>query len=91
MAKSVDCPASFSILEYAHYAKLAPLDPDGVAKRVKQKFGNEAVILDANYLGAFSLGRSSKMVKERFIQEVFRDNPLGQSDEMTPFCILREK
>ena len=90
-AKSIDCPLSFNILEYAHHAKLAPLDPDGAAKKVKEKFGNETVILDANYLGAFSMGKSSNKIKEKFIQEVFRDNPLGQADEMTPFCLLREK
>lgn len=91
LAKSVDCPMSFSILEYAHYAKRAPLDPNGVARRIKEKFGNETVILDANYIGAFSLGKSTRKITEKFIGELFRDNPLGQSDEMTPFCIVRKK
>jgi len=89
-AKSVDCPMSFLILEYAHFAKLAPLDPDGVARGIKEKFGVETIILDANYQGAFSLGKSSGKIKEEFIQELFKDNPLGQSDEMTPFCIVRK-
>lgn len=90
-AKSVDCPMSFSILEYAHYAKLAPADPGGVARRIKEKLGNETVILDANYLGAFSLGKTSRKISERFVGQLFADNPLGQSDEMTPFCIVRRK
>ncbi len=91
MAKSVDCPMSFSILEYAHYAKLAPKDPDGVARKLKAEFGNEAIILDANYIGAFSLGKSTRFISEKFIGKLFRDNPLGQSDEMTPICIVRKK
>ncbi len=91
MAKSVDCPMSFSILEYAHYAKLAPKDPDGVAKKIKAALDYETVILDANYLGAFSLGKSTRRLSERFIGKLFRDNPLGQSDEMTPICIVRKK
>lgn len=90
-AKSVDCPMSFLILEYAHCAKLAPLNPKGVAKEIKEKFGHETIILDANYRGAFSLGKSTRKIKEKFIYELFRDNPLGQSDEMTPFCIVRRK
>lgn len=90
-AKSIDCPMSFSILEYAHYAKRAPLHPDKVAKDIKEKFGHEAVILDANYIGAFSLGKSTRKISEKFIQALFKDNPLGQSDEMTPFCIVRKK
>jgi hypothetical protein len=97
-AKSVDCPMSFSILEYAHYAKRAPHDPDGVARQIKAALGGnaaaggagpETVILDANYIGAFSLGKSTRAISESFIGKAFRDNPLGQSDEMTPFCILR--
>ena len=88
-AKSVDCPMSFLILEYAHFAKLAPKDPDGIARKIKERFGCETVILDANYRGAFSLGKSSRQVKESFIGDLFRDNPLGQSDEMTPFAIVR--
>ncbi len=90
-AKSVDCPMSFLILEYAHSVKLAPNDSNGSAKRIKKTLGCEAVILDANYRGAFSLGKSSRAISEEFIGKLFRDNPLGQSDEMTPFCIVRKK
>lgn len=90
-AKSIDCPMSFLILEYAHSAKLAPNDPSGAARKIKEKLGrHEVVILDANYRGAFSLGKSSGAISESFIGKLFRDNPLGQSDEMTPFCIVRK-
>ena len=88
-AKSVDCPMSFLIQPYTQYAKLPPLNPGDVAKELAQKLGVEIVVVDANYLGAFSMGKSSKKLSEKFIQEVFRDNPLGQSDELTPFCIVR--
>jgi hypothetical protein len=90
-AKSIDCPMSFLILEYAHSAKLAPDDADGAARRIKKEIGCESVILDANYRGAISLGKSTRRITESFILKAFRDNPLGQSDEMTPFCILRKK
>ncbi|MHB8860522.1 MAG: coenzyme F420-0:L-glutamate ligase [Minisyncoccota bacterium] len=90
-AKSIDCPMSFLILEYAHSVKLAPNDPSGAAKKMKELLGgHEVVILDANYRGAFSLGKSTPAISEAFIGKLFRDNPLGQSDEMTPFCIARK-
>jgi hypothetical protein len=89
-AKSVDLPMSFLILEYAHSAKLAPDNSTGFAKRVKAALGCEAVILDSNYRGAFSLGKTSRAITEEFIEKVFKGNPMGQSDEMTPFCIVRE-
>ena len=37
-------------------------------------------------LGARAMG----IPAESFIGKLFRDNPLGQSDEMTPFCIVRK-
>lgn len=90
-AKSIDCPMSFLILEYAHAVKLAPNDPSLAAKQIKTLLGGvETVILDANYRGAFSLGKSTRSISEAFIGTLFRDNPLGQSDEMTPFCIVRK-
>ncbi len=90
-AKSIDCPMSFIIQPYTHYAKLPPVNPVGVARKIQTKFGNEVVIVDANYLGVFSLGKSSSAVQEKFIQDVFCDNPAGQSDELTPFFIVRKK
>jgi hypothetical protein len=89
-AKSVDLPMSFLILEYAHSAKLAPLDANGASKRIKAKFGCETVILDSNYRGAFSLGKTTRAISEPFIDKLFSGNPMGQSDEMTPFCIVRK-
>lgn len=88
-AKSVDLPMSFLILEYAHSAKLAPDDSSGFAKRVKARLGCEVVILDSNYRGAFSLGKSTRAITEEFIGKLFEGNPMGQSDEMTPFCVVR--
>lgn len=91
MAKSVDCPMSFTLHPYLHYAKLAPLNPKGVAREIQERFGNEVAIVDANYRGVFSLGKSSRAPTEKFIREVLRDNPAGQSEEMTPFFIIRKQ
>jgi len=90
-AKSVDCPMSFVLEPYTQYAKLAPLDPDGVARKLREQTGNETVIVDANYLGVFSLGKSNRRITEKFIYEVLRDNPKGQNEEQTPFLIARKK
>lgn len=89
-AKSIDCPMSWTIEEFKEYAKMAPKDPDGVAKTIKEEFGVETVIIDANYRGAFSLGKSSSAISEKFIRELLRDNPAGQDSEMTPFLIIRK-
>lgn len=90
LAKSVDCPMSWTIEPYTQYAKRAPLEPNKVARDVKEKFGAEIVIVDANYRGAFSLGKSTNAITEKFIRELLRDNPAGQDSEMTPFFIIRK-
>ena len=90
MAKSVDCPMSFSFMPYLLYAKRAPLKPDNVAREIRDKLGVETVIVDANYRGAFSLGKSTSVVSEKFIQALVRDNPAGQDSEMTPFFLVRK-
>lgn len=89
-AKSVDCPMSFILYPYTQYAKLAPFRPNDFAKEAKRKFGHDVVVVDANYRGVYSLGKSDVALKEKFIHDVFRDNPLGQSDEQTPLCIVRK-
>lgn len=89
-AKSIDCPMSWTIEEYKDKAKMAPEDPDKVARQIQNRLGAEAVVVDANYRGAFSLGKSSRSISERFVRDVLRDNPAGQDSEMTPFLIIRK-
>lgn len=89
-AKSIDCPMSWTLAPYTEYAKKAPLRPNDVARAVKERFGAETVIVDANYRGAFSLGKSTSRISEKFIRELLHDNPAGQDSEMTPFFIVRK-
>ncbi len=90
-AKSIDCPMSWTIEPFQEYAKRAPADPDGVARKIKEAFGVETVIVDANYRGAFSLGKSTRSISEKLIRELLADNPAGQDSEMTPFFIVRRR
>jgi len=89
-AKSIDCPMSFSLYPYLHYAKLAPMKPRKLAREIRARTGHDTVVIDANYRGVCTLGIAGKGITEKFAQELFRDNPLGQSEEMTPFCIVRK-
>jgi hypothetical protein len=89
-AKSIDCPMSFTLAPYTEYAKRAPFQPNDVARKIRDTFGVETVIVDANYRGAFSLGKSTRSISERFIRDLLHDNPAGQDSEMTPFFIIRK-
>lgn len=89
-SKSIDCPMSWTLEPYTQYAKMAPLRPNEVARNIRDTFSVETVIVDANYRGAFSLGKSISSISEKFIQELLYDNPAGQDSEMTPFFIIRK-
>ncbi|MDP2655955.1 MAG: coenzyme F420-0:L-glutamate ligase [bacterium] len=87
---AIDGPCSYTLPPYNEYAKLGPKDPDAVARKIKSAVGCEVVIIDANDLGVNVLGRSDKDISDAFCGGVFRDNPLGQSKEQTPLCIVRK-
>ena len=90
-ARAIDGPCDYTIPPYDHYAKKAPREPDRVARQLSAVFGCPVVIIDANDLGVEVLGKSSSAIPTAFCKQVFRDNPLGQSRESTPVCVVRRR
>lgn len=88
---AIDGPCSYTLPPFNQYAKLGPAKPNEVAREIALKLGGPVVIIDANDLGVNVLGRSDKKITDDFCQKVFRDNPLGQTAEQTPLCIIRKK
>jgi len=89
-ARAIDGPCDCTIPPYNHYAKLAPKDPDEVAKKLKEHLGCGVVIIDANDIGVEVLGRSGEEISVEFCKQVFADNPLGQSSQSTPIAVVRK-
>lgn len=87
---AIDGPCDYTLPPYNEYAKLGPTEPDTVARNLKSELHHEVVIIDANDLGVAILGKSSEDIADDFCKNVFRDNPLGQSAEQTPLCIVRK-
>lgn len=95
---AIDGPTEYSVYPSNVSAKLAPKDPDKVAKQMREhlikhlsvqtckSFGG-VVIIDANDLGRNVLGNATK-IPNSFFEEVMRDNPMGQGREQTPIIIL---
>lgn len=88
-AAAIDGPCSYTLPPYNEYATLSPSNPDKVAQMLAEHIQRPVVIIDANDLGVDVLGRSSTSIEKPFAEAVFRDNPLGQSSERTPLCIVR--
>jgi len=86
---AIDGPCSYTLPPYNECAELGPLKPDRVAREIAESVGYDAVIIDANDLGSNVLGRSDKNITDDFCKKVFKDNPLGQTKEQTPLCIVR--
>ncbi len=86
---AIDGPCDYTLPPYNEYAKLGPANPNKVAKELKQAINHEVVIIDANDLGVAILGKSSDSISDDFCKKVFKDNPLGQTKEQTPLCIVR--
>lgn len=88
-AAAIDGPTENTIPPYNRCATLGPSKPNDVARALRDALGHEVVIIDANDLGVDVLGVSSKVVDRRWAAQVFRDNPLGQSGQQTPVCLVR--
>lgn len=86
---AIDGPCDYTLPPYNKYAKLGPKNPVAVAEFLKGKIGHDVVIIDANDLGVSVLGKSGEKISDDFAKKVFRDNPLGQTNEQTPLCIVR--
>ncbi len=90
-AYAIDGPCEYTLPPYNKYAKMAPKNPDKVARDMKEKLGGlEFIVLDANDLNVDILGKSSKSLDEKFLKALFKDNPLGQSAQQTPIAIVRK-
>lgn len=87
---AIDGPCDYTLPPYNKYAKLGPAKPNKVARELKEKIGYEVVIIDANDLGVNILGRSDKKMSKDTLAAIFKDNPLGQTNEQTPLCIVRK-
>ncbi len=92
---SIDGPTEYSLYPSNVSAKLGPKNPQVVAEilhvnineRLKDKNFQGVVILDANDLGRDVLGNSTKL-KNKLIEDIFRDNPMGQGREQTPIAVV---
>lgn len=86
---AIDGPCDYTLPPYNKYAVLAPKNPNKVAQKLADKFKVETVIIDANDLGVAVLGASAGVDRE-LARKIFKDNPLGQSNEQTPMCVVRD-
>jgi F420-0:gamma-glutamyl ligase len=86
---AIDGPCDYTLPPGNRMAKLGPNDPQKVTQKISDVVGAGVAIIDANDYGQKTLG-ASRGVDPKFVEKVFADNPLGQTDEQTPLAIVRE-
>ena len=89
-ARSIDGPTSGTIPPFNRAVSLAPSDPAGVARRLGERFGCRAAVVDVNDLGGNVMGSWPDRLDHDLICRVLADNPLGQGRARTPAGIIRE-
>lgn len=89
-AALIDGAADYVIPPYNRRVTMGPKDPDLVAKRVAERLGAHAVVVDVNDVGGSWVIGASSGVDRRLVERILMDNPLGQSTEQTPIGIIRD-
>ena len=89
-AFAIDGPCDYTLPPYNKYAKMAPKNPDKVAREMTEQLGNTFIVLDANDLNVDILGAPSKKLDMKFLKALFKDNPLGQASQQTPIAVVRK-
>jgi hypothetical protein len=74
---------------YERAIVLAPRDPEGVARSLREQTGIAAAVVDANDLEAAKVLGSSKGVRGDNVAAALLDNPHGNSDEQTPIVVFK--
>lgn len=88
-AALVDAATTSPVPPYNETVIKGPLHPKKVAQELSDKFGYGFAVMDINDIGGSWMIGGSKGVDKAFIELAMKDNPQGQGDELTPFCIVR--
>jgi len=88
-AALIDAATTSPVPPYTDMVIKGPLHPKEVCEDLHSRFGYEFAVMDINDIGGCWMIGSSPNVSKHFMEKVMKDNPQGQGDELTPFCIVR--
>jgi hypothetical protein len=76
--------------EYEDIGILNPVDPDKVCREIYEELGIVSMIVDANDIDVVILGKLDNIkYSNDELKSMIRDNPAGQSNQQTPFILIR--
>lgn len=82
--------SSFEV--YHDIALLNPREPGKVCNEIHEKCGVRCILVDANDLHIELFGKSDALnqVPDEDLIAMIKDNPAGQSDELTPLILIKK-
>jgi hypothetical protein len=86
---AIDGPGPTTIPPYNRYIVLAPDRPENVIGALVKRFGCRVAVVDVNDVGSEVLAASVPNGEYRLVQDLMRDNPMGQGAQGTPVAVLR--
>ena len=77
--------------EYSEYGIRIPENSNEVCDEIYNKLGIRAMIVDANDFNVEILGKSNDIgYDDKALAQIIKDNPAGQSRQLTPIILIRE-
>lgn len=77
--------------EYSEFGIRIPDKPNEVCDEIYGKLGIKAMIVDANDFNVEILGKSSNLeYDDETLAKIIKDNPAGQSKQLTPIILIRK-
>lgn len=82
---------SASFEEYGNFCMMLPKEPDEVCRKIQEATGITCMLVDANDFERDILGKSPDLaLTDEQCAELIRDNPSGNSTQLTPFILIRK-
>ena len=77
--------------EYSEYGIRIPENSNEVCDEIYNKLGIKAMIVDANDFNVEILGKSNSLnYDNKTLAQIIKDNPAGQSKQLTPIVLIRK-
>ena len=89
-AALIDAAFTTTVDGYTECVIKGPLHPEKEAQKIADNIGHKVAIMDINDIGGSWVVGHSKGVTKSLLEDIMRDNPQGQGDQMTPLCIVRK-
>jgi len=90
-ARMIDAVGTTPVKPYDECVLKGPKEPYEVVRELKNRFGVEFAIMDINDIGGSWAVAATSRINRAALEELMRDNPMGQGTQLTPITIVRAR